>query len=101
LPLSERPAHSTAQRRTFLDTLLLEAVADRAENGHSRKVEQSGDDLAGVVHMLGTILIIILILILLGALPRWGYSSGWGYGPSGGIGVILIIVLILVLLGRL
>jgi len=81
--------------------LLLEAVADRAENGHSRKVEQSGDDLAGVVHMLGTILIIILILILLGALPRCVYSSGWGYGPSGGIGVILIIVLILVLLGRL
>jgi len=80
--------------------LLLEAVADRAENGHSRKVEQSGY-LAGVVHMLGFFLILILILILLGALPRWGYSSGWGYGPSGGIGVILIIVLILVLLGRL
>ena len=50
---------------------------------------------------LGTILLIILILILLGALPTWPYSSGWGYYPSGGIGLILIIVLILVLLGRI
>jgi hypothetical protein len=49
---------------------------------------------------LGTILLIILILILLGALPTWPYSSGWGYYPSGGIGLILVIVLILVLLGR-
>jgi hypothetical protein len=51
--------------------------------------------------MLGTILLIILILILLGALPTWPYSSGWGYYPSGGVGLILIIVLILLLMGRL
>ena len=51
--------------------------------------------------MLGTILIIILILLLLGALPSWPYSSGWGYYPSGGLGLILVIVLILVLLGRI
>jgi hypothetical protein len=50
---------------------------------------------------VGTILIIILILLLLGVFPRWGYSSGWGYGPSGVIGVILIIVIILLLTGRL
>lgn len=50
---------------------------------------------------LGTILLIILILILLGALPTWPYSSGWGYYPSGGIGLVLVIVLILLLLGRL
>jgi hypothetical protein len=50
---------------------------------------------------LGTILLIILVLILLGALPSWPYSSGWGYYPSGGIGLILVIVLILVLLGRI
>ena len=50
---------------------------------------------------LGTILIIILILILLGAIPAWPYSSGWGYGPSGIVGVILIILLILVLMGRI
>jgi Protein of unknown function (DUF3309) len=51
--------------------------------------------------MLGTILIIILILFLLGALPRWNHSRSWGYYPSGGLGLVLIIVVILVLLGRL
>jgi hypothetical protein len=50
---------------------------------------------------MGTILLIILILILLGAVPAWPHSRSWGYGPSGGIGLILIIVLILVLLGRI
>jgi Protein of unknown function (DUF3309) len=51
--------------------------------------------------MLGTILIIILILALLGALPSWGWSRGWGYYPSGGLGLILIIIIILVLIGRI
>ena len=51
--------------------------------------------------MLGTILIIILILLLIGALPTWGYSSGWGYFPSGGLGLLLIIIIILVLMGRI
>lgn len=50
---------------------------------------------------IGTILLIILILALVGALPTWGYSSGWGYGPSGIAGVIVIIVIILLLTGRL
>jgi Protein of unknown function (DUF3309) len=50
--------------------------------------------------MLGTILIIILILILLGALPTWPYSSGWGYYPSGGLGLVLVILIILVVMGR-
>jgi len=49
---------------------------------------------------MGTILIIVLVLLLLGALPTWPYSSGWGYYPSGGLGLILIIIIILVLLGR-
>ena len=49
---------------------------------------------------IGTVLLIILILLLIGALPTWPYSSGWGYYPSGGLGTVLIIVLILVLLGR-
>lgn len=49
---------------------------------------------------LSTILIIILVLILLGAMPAWPYSRGWGYGPSGIVGVILVILLILVLMGR-
>lgn len=51
--------------------------------------------------MLGTILLIILILLLIGALPTWPYSAEWGYYPSGGIGLVLIILLILVLLGRI
>ena len=51
--------------------------------------------------VLGTILLIILILILIGSLPTWPYSAGWGYYPSSGLGLILIIVLILVLLGRI
>ena len=50
--------------------------------------------------MLGTILIILLILLLIGALPRWGHSANWGYGPSGLLGLVLIIIVILVLLGR-
>jgi hypothetical protein len=50
--------------------------------------------------MLGTILVILLILILIGAVPRWPYSASWGYGPSGIVGVVLIVVLILALTGR-
>lgn len=49
---------------------------------------------------LGTILLIILILVLIGALPTWNYSREWGYVPSGGLGLVLLIVLILVLMGR-
>jgi Protein of unknown function (DUF3309) len=51
--------------------------------------------------MLSTILIVVLILLLIGALPTWPYSSGWGYYPGGGLGLILIIVLILALTGRI
>jgi hypothetical protein len=51
--------------------------------------------------MLGTILIIVLILLLLGALPSWPYSSGWGYYPSGGLGLVLLIIVVLILLGRI
>ena len=50
---------------------------------------------------MGTILLIILIIILLGALPTWPYSSRWGYYPSGGIGLLLLIVIILLVLGRI
>lgn len=51
--------------------------------------------------MLGTILLIILILLLIGALPRWPYSAGWGYYPSSGIGLVLIILIVLLLLGHI
>jgi len=50
---------------------------------------------------MGTILLIVLILILIGALPHWPYSGGWGYYPSGGIGLIVIILIILLLMGRI
>ena len=55
----------------------------------------------GPILMLGTILIIILILLLLGALPTWGYSSGWGYYPSGTLGLVLVVIIVLALMGRL
>jgi len=51
--------------------------------------------------MLSTILIVILILLLIGAIPNWGYSRSWGYFPSGIVGVVLVIVIILVLMGRI
>jgi len=50
---------------------------------------------------IGTILLIVLILMLIGAIPSWPHSRNWGYGPSGGVGLIVVIVLILVLLGRI
>jgi Protein of unknown function (DUF3309) len=52
-------------------------------------------------NMLSTILIIVLILLLVGALPAWPYSSGWGYYPGGGLGLVLVIVLVLALMGRI
>jgi len=51
--------------------------------------------------MLGTLLIILLILALLGSLPTWGYSRGWGFYPSGGLGLVLLILVILLLMGRI
>ena len=50
---------------------------------------------------LGTIVLIILILMLVGVLPTWPHSRSWGYGPSGGLGLVVVIILILVLMGRL
>jgi hypothetical protein len=50
---------------------------------------------------MGTILLIILILLLVGALPTWPYSSGWGYYPSGGLGLILLVLIILLVMGRI
>ena len=50
---------------------------------------------------LGTILLIILVLLLIGAFPTWPHSKSWGYGPSGGLGLILIVIIVLLLMGRL
>jgi hypothetical protein len=51
--------------------------------------------------MLSTVLIIVLILLLIGALPTWPYSSGWGYGPGGILGLVLVVIVVLALMGRL
>ncbi len=51
--------------------------------------------------MLGTVLLVLLILMLLGAVPTWPHSRSWGYGPSGGLGLVLLIIIILLLMGRL
>ena len=53
------------------------------------------------MEMLGTILLIVLVLMLVGALPTWPHSSGWGYYPSGGMGLVLLIVVVLLLMGRI
>jgi hypothetical protein len=50
---------------------------------------------------MGTILLVILILMLVGALPTWPYSSGWGYYPSGGLGLVLLILVVLLVMGRI
>ena len=72
-----------------------------AETASSSKREIQTDGQGGKGGAMRTILLIIVILLLVGALPTWPYSSGWGYYPSGGLGLILLILLILVLLGRI
>jgi hypothetical protein len=51
--------------------------------------------------MLGTVLLVVLILMLIGAIPSWPHSRGWGYGPSGGLGLVVLIIIVLLLTGRL
>lgn len=50
---------------------------------------------------IGTILLIVLVLLLIGALPTWSHSKSWGYGPTGGLGLVVVIVLVLLLMGRI
>ena len=50
---------------------------------------------------LGTILLVVLVLLLIGVIPTWPHSKGWGYGPSGGLGLVLLIVIVLLLMGRI
>jgi hypothetical protein len=69
----------------------------RSGKSRSEALEKGGNTSVS----LGTILVIILILILIGVIPTWGHSQAWGYGPSGIVGVILIVFLILLLMGRI
>jgi hypothetical protein len=88
----ERPASSTSDHARPIEArnLLL-----------SPNVYPQEQKLCSDVAMLGTILLIVLILILVGALPTWPYSGGWGYYPSGGLGLLLVIVIVLLLMGRI
>jgi hypothetical protein len=54
---------------------------------------------AEVIYMLGTILLVVLILLLIGALPTWPHSRAWGYGPTGGLGLVVIVVIVLLVVG--
>lgn len=72
----------------------MKAMSTRNSQRSNGCLEEKGEA------MLGTILIVILVLALLGALPRWSHSREWGYMPTGGLGLVLLIVVILVLLGR-
>jgi hypothetical protein len=64
-------------------------------------LRSAGITAGGKVRSMSTILLVILILLLLGALPTWPYSAGWGYYPSGGLGLVLLIIIILLVLGRI
>jgi hypothetical protein len=69
--------------------------------GPTRRAVEWGVNKGGNAMSLGTILLIVLVLILIGVIPTWGHSRAWGYGPSGIVGLILVVVLILALLGKL
>jgi hypothetical protein len=73
---------------------------DYLRNRHGRRVFLSHCQ-EGISKMLGTILIVVLLLLLLGAWPSWPHSQGWGYYPSGTLGLVLVIVLVLALMGRI
>ena len=64
-------------------------------------MDQVGCEPRGEIHVLRTILLIFLILLLLGSLPTWPYSTGWGYYPSGGLGLLLLILIVLIVAGRI
>jgi hypothetical protein len=89
------PVRPTSPREDAL-SLTMHAIAFGGGGDLYRRHADLGDAL-----MLGTILIILLVLIIVGALPTWPHSNQWGYGPSGALGLILVILIILVLLGRL
>ena len=81
--------------------MAIKHVCKLLEPGAVNRIPLAGLGWLEEVIMIGTILIIILILLLIGALPTWPYSTGWGYYPGGGIGLILIIIVVLVLVGRI
>jgi hypothetical protein len=86
------------------NTALVKSTSDHVAgvNGPAADAPSSRVNASGVhIMSLGSILLIILVLMLIGVLPTWPHSASWGYYPSGGLGVILIIVVVLLLLGRI
>ena len=79
---------------------MIRTVRTRASGFQTVSKKATASRVVRVIWVMRTILLIILIVLLLGALPTWPYSTGWGYYPSGGFGLILLIVIILALLGR-
>jgi hypothetical protein len=90
-PLTRRDSpHRTAPRLlSIVPPYVIAPIHSRAHSGQEER------------EPMYTVLIVILVLLLIGALPTWGYSSGWGYGPSGGLGLILLILIVLLVSGRL
>ena len=77
----------------------MSTIRSRSRTKKEKHCQRAGRD--RTLAAMRTILLIILILLLVGAYPGWGYSSGWGYYPFGGIGLVLLVVLILALMGKL
>ena len=73
-------------------------TAELRNNGIQSAPQSSGKIFERSIKMLGTVLLILLVLLLVGALPSWPYSAGWGYYPSGGVGLLVAVVLVLLLL---
>jgi hypothetical protein len=94
------PAPGTFPRSRMLFRSAARHQVERWRNSGVRSGRPRWPALAGVHDMLETIILIVLILLLIGALPAWPHSRSWGYYPSGGLGLILIIIIILLLLGR-
>ena len=89
-------------RRLAQDGMSKRRLTDGSGNLRlSPNVHSTQQEPCSVLEMLGTILLIVLILLLLGALPTWPYSGGWVYYPSGGVGLLLIVVIVLLVAGRI
>ena len=71
------------------------------EADYLRFARRAGEFTQGTMEMLGTILVVVLILMLLGAVPTWNHSRSWGYFPSGGLGVLVLVLVVLMLMGRI
>jgi hypothetical protein len=96
--LARTPAPHGGRRRRAARSYTCSQAA-RGESVHEQR--RTAPAIQETTMTLGTILLVVLILLLVGALPAWPHSRSWGYGPTGGLGLVLVIVIVLLLLGRL